>query len=241
MIDSCLQISSHLSSFIILPPTFLHAMKLRKVIFLIITSNLIYLTLHLTAPDHYAEVLASGIMFHEESKILLAEKFSNIEFLVPFPKYTFEVKTRIVKRLQTLADMWATPTIFCPMDELRPFNASSKPVNVNWLCTKLLAELQAAKNDVFEMGNETATLLTMEERQRRGLPAAAVVSAGIGVLGSGILMGNQCSGITGIFGSCQDTGRQNAENTDRLQQHASAFTDFAMEVAQEHDEKFFLI
>ena len=147
-------------------------------------------------------------MFHEESKILLAEKFVNIEFLVPFPKYTFEVKTQIEERLQTLADMWATPTIFCPMDESRPFNASNKPFNVNWLHTKLLAELQAAKNDVFEMGNETAILLTMEEqrqrRQKRGLPAAAVALAGIGVFGSGILMGNQCSGITGIFGSCQD-------------------------------------
>ena len=210
-------------------------MKMSKIFSLIITSNLIYLTLHLTASDPYAEVLASGIMFHEVSKILLAEKFVNIEFLVPFPKYTFEVKAQIEQRLQTLADMWAMPTIFCRMDESRPFNASSKPFNVNWLYTKLLAELQAAKNDVFEMGNETAILLTMEKqrqrRQKRGLPAAAVALAGIGVFGSGILMGHQCSGITGIFGSCQDTGRQNAENIDRLQQHASALTDFVMEVA----------
>ena len=164
-----------------------------KIFFLIITSNLIYLTLHLTASDQYAEVLASGIMFHEVSKILRVKKCVNIEFLVPFPKYTFEVKSQIEKRLQTFAEMWATPTIFCPMDESRPFNASSKPFNVNWLYTKLLAELQAAKNDVFEMGNETAILLTMEEqrqrRQKRGLPPAAVALAGISVFGSGILMG----------------------------------------------------
>ena len=168
----------------------------------------------------------------------------NVEFLVPFPKRTFKAKAQIEARLKELETMWATPTVFCPMDESQHFNASSKPFNVNWLYTKFLTEMQAAKQDVRDMGNET-TLLAMDEthvrRQKRGLPVAAMALAGIGVFGSGIMMGNQCSGITGIFGSCQDTGRQNAENIDRLQQHASMLTDFVMEVAQENDEKFFLV
>ena len=129
------------------------------------------------------------------------------------------------------------------MDKSRPFNASSKPFDVNWLYTKLLAELQAAKNDVFEMGNETAIHLTIEEqrqrRQKLGLPAAAVALAGIAAFGSGILTGNQSSGTTTISGSCQDRGPQNAETIDRLQQHASALNDFVMEVAQEHTTRSF--
>ena len=216
-----------------------------KVLFLVLTFTFIHLTQQQVSQDQYAEVLGSGIMFHEESKILLAEKLVHVEFLVPFPKFTFEVKTQIEERLQTLATMWATRTFFCPLDESFPFNGSSKPFNVNWLYAKVLDELQAAKENVCDMGNETSLLLTMEEqhvqRQKRGLPGAAVAPAGNGVFGSSIMIGNQWNGITGFFGSFQDTGGQIAENIDRLQQHASAFTDFVMEVTQEHDDNFCLI
>ena len=34
-------------------------------------------------PDY----LSKGVIFHKETKIHLAEKFVNFEFLIPFPKY----------------------------------------------------------------------------------------------------------------------------------------------------------
>ena len=34
-----------------------------------------------------AESLSKAVMFHENSKILLAEKFVPVEFLIPFPQY----------------------------------------------------------------------------------------------------------------------------------------------------------
>ena len=36
-------------------------------------------------PTKY-EALTKGILFHKESQTLLAEKFFNVEFLVPFPQ-----------------------------------------------------------------------------------------------------------------------------------------------------------
>ena len=36
-------------------------------------------------------ILASGIIFNHVTKILLAEKFINVDFLVPFPKFETNV------------------------------------------------------------------------------------------------------------------------------------------------------
>ena len=102
-----------------------------------------------------------------------------------------------------------------------------------------------AKQDVIDVGNETALLLASDEphshRQKRALPTVATARDGIGVFGSGVLMGNQCSEITGIFGSCQENGRRNAENLNKLSQHSSALTDFVMEATHEDQEKFLLV
>ena len=66
--------------------------------------------------------------------------------------------------------------------------------------------------------------------------------AGIGLFGGGMLLGNSGGcGISGIFGNCQDYGRKNAENIDRLNEYASALTDHVLEIESESNEKFFLI
>ena len=50
----------------------------------------------------------------------------------------------------------------------------------------------------------------------------------------------RCSGIAGIFSSCQRTS-QNAENIDRLANSFINLKDYVMENGAETDEKFFLI
>ena len=71
---------------------------------------------------------------------------------------------------------------------------------------KFLVEIQAAKQVVHDMGNETSLLLTTDKqharRRKPALPVAALALAVLGVFGSGILMRNRCNVITGIVGSC---------------------------------------
>ena len=103
-------------------------------------------------------------------------------------------------------------------------------------------------DQVQQLREDTAQLLPPSpsyhehERKRRVAPAViAAAVAGIGFFGTGIAMSNsQCGGITGIFGSCQETIK-NAENIDRLATSVSKLNEFVLEVADQTDRKFFLV
>ena len=53
---------------------------------LTIVINLVLFGPTFETPTNTEEALAQGIIFHEEKKILITEKFINAEFLVPFPR-----------------------------------------------------------------------------------------------------------------------------------------------------------
>ena len=200
-------------------------------------------------PTKY-EALDKGILFHKESQILLAEKFVNVEFLVPFPQYDFVMKQQIEDMLEKLATMWTQPSILCPVNFSEPFNSSNKPFNLDWMLSKITNETKSAENEVKHMRNVTAKFLNPEEengqrsRQKRAAPvAAAAAVAGLSLFGSlGVSMASsEGCGITGLFGKCQNYGRKNAENIARLNEYASVLTDYVLEVESASNEKFFLI
>ena len=208
------------------------------------------------------DALNKGILFHKESKILFAEKFVNVQFLVPFPKYNFTMKTQVEDMLAKLAEMWSQPSAECPLDFSQPFNSSHKPFNLNWMLAKIQNETNAAQQEVEHMRNITANFLSNDEndekrkqksqqqsteinnREKRGAPVvAAAAVAGIALFGaSGIIMGgsSEC-GFLGVFGNCQNTGRKNAENIEKLSEYANQLTDYVLEIEQSSNEKFFLI
>ena len=208
------------------------------------------------------DALNKGILFHKESKILLAEKFVNVQFLIPFPKYNFTMKTQVEDMLAKLAEMWSQPSAECPLDFSQPFNSSHKPFNLNWMLAKIQNETNAAQQEVEHMRNITAKFLSNDEndekrnqksqqqsteinnREKRGAPVvAAAAVAGIALFGaSGIIMGgsSEC-GFLGVFGNCQNTGRKNAENIEKLSEYANQLTDYVLEIEQSSNEKFFLI
>ena len=66
---------------------------------------------NLEASNNPNEIQEKGVLFHERSKILLAEKFIKIEFLVPFPTYVFALRPDIVALMAKLASMWELPSI----------------------------------------------------------------------------------------------------------------------------------
>ena len=195
----------------------------------------------------YDDVLSSGIIFHKESKIILAEKFVNVQFLIHFPKYNFTMKTTMRYYLNKLSEKWRTPSIECPLDFSTNFNSTTDPFNLDWLLDMIEDKAAAAKQEAQAIRTDTSRFLNKNPldstRTRRGAPlieAAAI--AGIGLFGSGIMMGNSGGcGLMGIFGSCQDQAQANAKNIESLEQYSMALTDYVSEIETSSNEKFFAI
>ena len=66
-------------------------------------------------PINTEAALTQGIIFHKEGKILITEKFINVEFLVPFPRYNFTIRQQVETLLNELSDKWITKSEFCNM------------------------------------------------------------------------------------------------------------------------------
>ena len=193
-------------------------------------------------PDY----LSKGVIFHKETKIHLAEKFVNVEFLIPFPKYNFTEKEAITKILTKLSEMWKTPSDHCPLDFSTNFNTSLEKFNLQWMVNKIQEETNAAAKGVEILRSETSEFLTPADedstRTRRSSDAVgASVLAGIGLFGPGIVMNALKCGVSGIFGGCQDYGRENAENIDRISEFISVLTDHVLQFKKESNNKFYMI
>ena len=94
----------------------------------------------------YDDVLQKGILFNEESKILLAERFVPVQFLVPFPKYNFSVKPELKALLRNLNEKWNIPSASCPLDFSTNFQANTSSFNVDWLLRKVENEVKKITN-----------------------------------------------------------------------------------------------
>ena len=57
--------------------------------------------------------LERGVFFHEESKILLAEKFVNPQFLVLYSKCDIQLTENLDIVAKNLQNMWQKPTYRC--------------------------------------------------------------------------------------------------------------------------------
>ena len=214
---------------------------------LTIVLNLLLFGPTFETPINTEAALDKGIIFHKEGKILISEKFINLEFLVPFPRYNFTIRQQVETLLNELSKKWITQSEFCNLTHSTTYRNQTAAFNVDWLYTKILNETIEAEIEVLKLCNETEKLLTRVEedphtRQKRAAPLAiAAAVAGIGLFGPGIAMSSGgCGGITGIFGSCQRTS-QNAENIDRLANSFNSLNDYVMEIGAQTDEKFFLV
>ena len=79
---------------------------------LTIVLNLVLFGPTFETPIITGEVLAQGKIFHKEGKILITEKFKNAEFVVPFPRYNFTVRSQVENLLHELSTKWTTQSEF---------------------------------------------------------------------------------------------------------------------------------
>ena len=53
-------------------------------------------------------VLENGIIFNHVTKILLAEKFIKVDFLVLFPKFELDLRAELGAYIEKLGKLWAS-------------------------------------------------------------------------------------------------------------------------------------
>ena len=195
--------------------------------------------------DKFDSVLRKGIFFNEEPKILLAEKFVPVQFLVPFPTYNFTLKPELTNLLKNLNDRWKFPSVSCSLDFATNFASNISSFDINWMQTKLELEVDQSKIDVELIRNETATFLQTtisNGRSKRGAHVGMLAMAGIGLFGSGIAMGSSGGcGLAGVFGTCQDKAQTYAANIEHLGTITSMLTCFVSRMNTVNNEKFFVV
>ena len=188
--------------------------------------------------------MPNRILFNEQTKILLAEKFINVQFLVPFPKYNLTILDDYTILSKKLNSYWTQPSLFCDLDFSTGFNSNDSFFIVDWLLNQVKQETNKAKLEV-ELHAETKEFLNPDQlpqnRQRRGAPIAALAVASIGLFGIEILVGNSESGLRGIFGSCQEKAKENAENIMRLADISEAVATDLHRLRSNTNEKLFFL
>ena len=187
------------------------------------------------------ETLSNGVMFNEETTILLAEKFINVEFFVPYPQFNITVRREMDNALKRLNQMWTQPSVHCNLDFTTNFNRNDSGFNVDWLIKAIESEVLLAEQEIGNLHRETSQFLNGAEvpsstRKRRNALAA------IGLFGSGVLLGGQGGcGLLGIFGTCQDKSKANAENITRVADYTEQVATFVSKIKSKVDKKFYLV
>ena len=93
------------------------------------------------------EMMTNGVLFNEESKILLTETFVNIELLVPFHNFDLIMTKEIDNHLKKLDDLWMHPSVFCNIKFSTNINSNDSTFNIQWLITQLHKETELARQD----------------------------------------------------------------------------------------------
>ena len=135
-----------------------------------------------------------------QQKLLLAEKFVNIQFLVPFPRLNVLLENQFRNLLSLLKNSWNDFSFGCQLDHMITNETS---LNFDYLLHHRENEFKSVQLDILNMKSEIrrtfgtkeqTTKQTGNERTKRGagliaLGALTAVTAGAGSLGS-------------IFGAC---------------------------------------
>ena len=148
-------------------------------------------------PEHaQGAVLENGVIFNLVTKILLAEKFINVDFLVPFPKFELEIRAELGAYIEKLGKLWASPSWQCHLDYSTIFQKNDSTFDVDWLLHQVENEVNLAEQELAAHRNYTSSFLNYEtaaeqdvHRSPRAAPLAMMALASVGLFGSGITLG----------------------------------------------------
>ena len=191
--------------------------------------------------ESFGKYKNNGTEFTYQKKLLLAEQFVNVKFLVLFPQLNEKLDAQIINMTSLLNTSWHKYQFEYDLSDLK--------TNESGLCFDLLAkhlsgQIQAAKEDLFEMKNELAETIGKNEieqmdsthkRNKRGLPILAFGALTAATAGAGIA----CS-LVSIFGMCGKSSG-NREDIDfalnQLEQNKQGW----IEVTTKANDKFLIV
>ena len=193
-------------------------------------------------------ILANGIFFNHVTKILLAEKFINVDFLVPFPKFEMNVSAELGAYINKLAPLWDASSWQCHLDYSTNFHKNHSTFDIDWLLHQVENEVTLAEKELEALRIYTSSFLNTEDataqdrnRKPRAAPLAKMALASVGLFGSGIALGSGSCGLRGIFGSCHDRAKQNAQNIEKLAEFTESLTQDVFKLRNGVNDKFFMV
>ena len=101
-------------------------------------------------------VLENGIIFNHVTKILLAEKFINVDFLIPFPKFELDLCAEIGDYIEKLGKLWASPSWQCHLDYSTNFQKNDSTFDVDWLLHQVENEVTLAEQELAALRSYTS-------------------------------------------------------------------------------------
>ena len=132
-------------------------------------------------------ILANGIIFNHVTKILSAEKFINVDFLVPFPKFEMNVSAELGAYSNKLAPLWNASSWQCHLDYSTNFNKNDSTFDIDWLLHQVENEFMLAGKELELLRIYTSSFLntgdaTAQARNRkpRAAPLAIMALASVG-------------------------------------------------------------
>ena len=93
----------------------------------------------------------NGIVFNYHRKILLAEKFEQIQFVLSFPNFDLTIDKFISEIAQRMDTLWNHPNKGCQLDYS---NITATNFTSQWVLTEVIAEKERAENDLVKLQQE---------------------------------------------------------------------------------------
>ena len=188
--------------------------------------------LDIIAEQDSGAVLENGIIFNHGTKILLAETFINVDFLVPFPRLEMDLRAELRTYIDKLGQLWTSPSWQCHLDYSSGFKKNDSTFDIDWLLHQVENGVTLAEQELIALRNYTSAFLNSESshsakssRPPRAAPLAMMALASVGLFGSCIALGSGSCGITGIFESCHDRAKTNAANNEKPADFTEALTE----------------
>ena len=109
-------------------------------------------------------ILQSGILFNFQQKVLVAEKFVNIKFVLPFPPYNATLSKYLNVLAQSLSKNWYAPTKLC---QLKYTEINVTTTSAEWIYNITQTEHNRARSDLRNLISEIRNLLSPKQSSKR--------------------------------------------------------------------------
>ena len=131
---------------------------------------------------------------------------------------------------------------------LQTFKKNDSTFDIDWLLHQIENEVTLAEKELEALRIYTSSFLNTENataqarnRKPRAAPLAITALASVGLFGSGIALGSGSCGLRGIFGSCHDRAKQNANNIEKLAEFTESLTQDVFKLRNEVNDKFSMV